>query len=268
MIVNKKQVLGVTLLEIILVLAIGAAILLLSLRQYESFRADSDLQQVQYDINKIFAAMSEFYKVNCYGTYNPNVSPPNPPLQAGALNPMRSSAPPNPYPINMTTDLITKGYLTQKPALNPLIDASTGAGTDGYILQFNEYHSPKYACLTTAPCASPVQVGTIVIWKPQVAILLKDSATAQQYLDLLTGDCLSTASGNTVQPCTPGNKGTGNYVVWERLPSLSSSEANSTLWMMNPLVKQFTSMYNTYPLGTLTGGQLPNNQTQYFLCGG
>lgn len=263
----KKQYEGVTLIEVLLVLAIGAAILVLSLRQYESFRADADVQQLEYNVNNIFSAMSQFYKANCYGTTNPSTIPPNPAIQGGKLNPVIS--PTSPVAISINNDLIKNGFLSSLPPLSPIVDSSAGSGTNGYVTQFNEYTSPRNVC-TSTNCATSSSTGTIVIWKSQVAVSLKDTATAQQYLNLLNGDCLSSATGSTVTPCTPGSTGTGNYVVWERLPSFSASQSNSETWMLNPIVNQFTSLYNNYSnVYTLTsGGKIPVNQTQYFLCGG
>lgn len=267
----------------LLVMAIAASIILFSLTQYASFQRDANIQQVQYNVNTIFKALSMFYKAECYGSYNVASDPP---LTAGKLNP--KSSPSNPFKVNIPTDLVSRGFFTEtNPAnptqvipLNPLVD-DAGENTNGYVAQFNLYTSSRTICAggTTAANAYPpncpnstaTNVGTIYMWKPQVAVKLKDEETAGQYLRLLDGDCLSTASGGTVARCN-SYPGTGDYVVWERLPSfasISSIDSQSDFWVMNPMAQQFTDMYRAYSNVYLTGstGSTPNG-TQYYLCGG
>lgn len=270
----KKQ-LGVTIFEMLLVIAIAASIILFSLNQYLFFQRDANVQQVQYNVNTLFKAMAMYYKAECYGRYSVSGAPP---LIPGKLNP--GSSPGDPFKINITTDLVNGGFLTDSIPINPLID-DAGANTNGYVAQFNLYTSSRTICAggTTASNAYPpsclnstaVNVGTIYIWKPQVAVKLKNAATASQYLSLLGGDCLSTESGGVVAKCN-SYPGTGDYVVWERLPSfasISSLDSQSDFWVMNPIGQQFNDMYRSYSNVYLTGstGTTPSG-SQYYLCGG
>lgn len=261
MIAVKKRERGISLVEMLLVLILGGAIIFLSMRQYQVFRQDADVQQLEANVDTLFQAMTQYYRANCYGTQNPTSGI----LTPGTLNPMNATSPlPGPRPINIDTDLVARGYLpanTPFPA-NPIVN-DAGAGTSrfkGYVAQFN--------VMTSTRTTSGTTVGTVVIWKPQIAVLVRNTALAQQYLRQSGGDCLSTLNGNTVRTCIATS--TGTYIVWERLPSYASTRGNSNLWQARARLNQFTQMYSVYPTPNLLtrSGQTPANQTQYYLCGG
>lgn len=266
MIKTKKQYAGVSLVELILVLAIGAAILILSLRQYQVFRQDADADQLVANVNTLMQAMGQYYKANCYGTYNPNA---NPPLTPGTLNPLNTNDPlPGPFPINITTDLVDNGYLSPEMPISSLVDTTGAEGNNfnGYVAQFN-------ASIQMVRNPGSGAVGQVLIWKPQISVLLKDTENATQYLNWLQADCLSSLNGETVSRCQL-NSNTGTYLVWERMPSYAASKGNSSLWEAKAVSTQFNQMYTTYPTVYLlnTGGKVPTTgsatQTQYYLCGG
>lgn len=249
-----KKNLGVGLLEAILVLAIGAAIIILSMRQYFSWRIDAQAVQVKENVDAIFQAMGNYYRKNCYGTVDANqvVTP----TTAGTLNPI-SSAFTSPKIIDIQKDLIDSGFLTTKLIPNPLVSAT--AGTNGYLAQFNEMRATRKECDT---CPS---LGTIITWTAQVAVKLQDPTAANVYYNILSGDCLSTANGNAVTPCPKTTATTGDYVVWERLPTTSNINAPSTYWGTNPTVAQFKQMYTTESKYKLV--EDINTNKQYYLCG-
>lgn len=279
MIRSRNKQTGVSLVEVLLVLAIGAAILFASIKQYQIFRSGADVEQVKYNVDTIFHAMSQFYSVNCNGTTavrNGTYT-----FTPGMLNPTYSPAPANPFPVNITTLLQQNGYLTQVIPINPIVNSSGPATNsyNGYVAQFNQSQvvQTRSVCVTgvnatgitaATGCTQAKQVGTAIIWKAQVAVLIKNTAAAQQYLNLLSGDCLSSLNGTTVRPCSANQP--GNYVVWERLPSFATPNAQSDSWETYPALNQFNQLYSTYPTVYLSGmqGKIPNNQTQYFLCGG
>lgn len=258
----KKRQSGLSLVEALLVLIIATSILFFSLRQYEVFRRDADIQQVKANVDVLFVAMAEFYKANCYGQVDPTTGA----VTAGRLNPAHASNPlPGPVHIDINADLIAGGYLTDDVPfpLSPIVDNSADP-TDkfsGYIVQFNSAQATRTMNGT---------IGTVVTWKPQIAVRIKDTTLTSQYLNLLNGNCLSSLSGNTVTPCPTAGSSTGTYVVWERMPSLVSSKANSTLWPLRAVLNQFTQMYTTHSTTYLLtrSGLTPANQTQYYLCGG
>jgi Tfp pilus assembly protein PilE len=271
---KKQQGLGLT--ELFMVIIVGAGILLLSIRQYQSYRADADIYTIKSNVDMLFQGLSRYYQVNCYGSTNPTAT--TNPVTPGKLNP--ASTPPNQQPIDIITDLVTPGLLTSETLANftrsPIVDDSAGPTNtySGYVLQFNQElpSASRLACTagTNAigdpfppQCTATQPVGTIQSWSAQVAVLLKDTAYAQQYLGLLGGDCLSSLAGTIVLPCSANSP--GPYVVWMRQPSYASTNAVSDYWTTNPTVKQFNQMYTTAPLTTLTDQSLTS--TQHYMCG-
>jgi hypothetical protein len=251
----KRRYEGITLLEAVLVLAVGASIILFSFRQYESFREDADVLQLKTNVDQLFQAAAGYYQANC--------------PQGKLLDPTIAT---NPKAIDITNDLITPGYLEASfPTPNPLVD-STGPGS-GYVVQFNEYTMPRTipVCADPPACdiSTPQQIGTIVMWQIQVSVLMKNTSPGQlaEFQNYLEADCLSknTGPGGTVLPCSTNP--TGNYVVWQRLPSFATSNwnAESTYWPSIPFLNQFKQMYTTNPITDLTG-QSHTPEYQYFYC--
>lgn len=246
---SKQTNAGVTLLEILLVLAISVAILLASIRQYQLFAFDKDVQQVQYNVNTLFQSLSGYYQANCT-TQNTDTK----------------------LPIDIQQDLIDNRFLTTVLPLNPLVYFSKASWMTGYVTQFNIKTATKYYCFGGS-CDTSRPIGTIVTWIAQVAIKLptdvaKDKGAATAYLGVLGGDCLSDLEGAVVAPCEENSTGTA-YVVWERLPSDASPETQTDYWVTNPTVNQFNNMYNTYPIEYLlqNKGEMPQNTQQYYYCG-
>lgn len=277
MIKLKRSQRGVTLTEMMLVIAVGSAIVYMSIQQYLSFRKDGDAVQVLSYANGIFQAMSGYYRDNCYGSTDTTTDPDNYTVSYGTLNPLNSTPPGNNVPINIQTSLIDRGLLDAKfIKLNPLISAdSTGAtGILGFYAQFNRSDKDRKICTTgtnaTGPsdpaCTASEVTGDIVTWKIQVSAKLNaTSAEAKTaYLKILAGDCLSSpgASG-LIQPCSANAP--GDYVVWERLPLGSNVKADSPYWVTMPTVNQFTKMYTTTEILSLTDQSMTPNQ--YYLCG-
>jgi type II secretory pathway pseudopilin PulG len=276
---SKKTEVGITLIEIMLVLVIAASLLYMGMQQYYSYKRDADVYQVRANVNAIFHGAAKFYRAQCYGSIDPNTRK----LISGTglLNLSATPPPTNPYILNIATDLIATGYLPPNTiVLSPLVDSSVG--TDGYVVQFNEYTQPVNACQTgtgawgptpAMGCTTNARVGTLVIWKTQIAVQLQDATTAAQYLALLDGDCLSSLESSTtgttaVTPCA-NNPVPGNFVVWERLPSASNItlESISPTWISVPTAQRFTSMYQTADTTYLMSVS-HSPEVQYFYCGG
>lgn len=203
---RKSQQEGVTILEVMLVIVIGASLLLLSLNQYQTFTFDNNVRKVQQNVNLIFLAASNYYRKECYGTSKPG-APDMMQMVPGTLNPKHDPAPSNPFPISLKSDLFDTGML-QPLAINPIVDDDDG---NGYIVQFNQYQAPREVCLraqdTSKPatiddnCAEKVSVGTIIGWRIQVAVKLRKTEIAEQLKSYLSADCLSTFNGTTVIAC-------------------------------------------------------------------
>lgn len=253
MIGGIKKIAGVTLLEVLLVLIIMAAILYFSIAQYQVFRHDEDVAVVQANVDKLFDAMTKYYLANCndskkatkiFSTYNSSQI----------------------YVVDIST-LMTNKYLSAPGSTMPIssIVNSTGTG-QGYILQFNQFQNsgtPKLPQRTTY-AASGTSLGSIVIWQIQVSVEMSDPTNAAVYQGLLGADCVSDMQNGSVLPCEKaGSK--GKYLVWERNPSFSTSRSPSTYWPSKPNVKQFYQMYHTDPISYLMTG---TSDTQYYACGG
>ncbi|OGT41417.1 MAG: hypothetical protein A3F42_02005 [Gammaproteobacteria bacterium RIFCSPHIGHO2_12_FULL_37_34] len=247
-----KQESGATLLEIMLVLAIAAALIVMALRQYQVMQMDAYIRQARYNIDTLFQAAAKYYQVNCDKTTGSDGTE-----KMGTLNPLTTSA--TIYPVWNSTSggsLATEHYLIETLPSNPIVDT--------YAVQFVRHDADR----TFQTITGSKKIGTIVIWNIQVTVGLRDTSKANLYLGLLRGDCLST-SINPTGSCFVGAQASGTFIVFERLPSFALAQNETTYWLAKPLVKQFKQMYTTYPIQYLlnTSGQTPAGE-QYFLCGG
>lgn len=257
----KKQTNGITLIEMLLVMVIAMSFIVLAIRQYQIWRHDADIRQLQYNVSTLFQAMNGFYKANCAPA-------------EGKLNPNQEASPP--VVVNVADDL--QDYMTAPLPVSPLVN---NADNNGYILQFNQYTQDRNACVEPngKDCDKEQKIGEVVVWMSQVAVKLAPSISnnataAQAYLHLLNGDCLSKMDGNKVEPC-PSEGGLAPiigpgeaYVVWQRAPSFTTSENKSSYWVTNPTLNQFTQQYRTYSDAYIlnTKGSTPTKK-QYFYCG-
>lgn len=250
---NRQQS-GLTLLEVLLVLVIGLSIIVLSLQQYLAYRRDTDTFQVQANVDLIFQASERYFRANCaQGNFKASYAP---------------------LTMGVTLDtLMTGGYLTvanNRMQVNPLVDSNSPG--QGYIIQFNQFHDPTTGLLpkrlVTLSAGGQAAVGSITIWKAQVAvkILAPEIVT---YKNILAAECISSynAASQNVTPCSQVgvNNTNGDYLVFSRLPSFPTSKTNYNYWLATPTVKQFTQMYQVSPILLLTGGAYTNSQ--YYICG-
>lgn len=254
---------GLTLLEIILVVSIGLTILVLGAKQYQSYKIDSNVQEVLYNVDQIFQAASYYYKANCKRQMNQTTMTPI--AGTGKLDPANSPA--NPKVILADVDLAVAGYLKQPIRLNPIVKYSNGSSPEKlYAVQFNLV-TPLPSRTVTLSSGGTANTGTIYVWKIQVAVPLAKATMAKTYLNLLRGDCLShSIAGGAVAPCpatatAPGANDT--YVVFSRLPSFPTPTSQSGLEATNATVKQFTQQYETYPILYLID---KNGAGQNYLC--
>lgn len=255
-----KQHAGITLIEIFLALTIAMVAFTLGLRMYYALKMDSDMRQVQSNVDAIFNAMGQYYRVNCWGYYQPLTGA----IVPGTLNPTYVPAPLAAKSIDIPTDLIAPGFLERLPVLTPIV-VNVGAGTSGYVAQFNKTTAPRRICTSGPNCATSVSGGQIVSWSAQVSAQVKDNATASRMMNTIGAYCHSALNGTTIFPCTSAQA--GPFVVWERnVSSLSENNVRgSTYGETMQTVKQFTQMYTTNPVTSLTSGATSANQ--YYLCG-
>lgn len=259
--VLRQRQYGVTLLEILLVLALAALILILSVNQYFIYRKDLDRQRLQYNVDAYFQAMANYFRANCDDPYSD--------LAKTIQNPLYGLYANQYLPIDIAT-LKSNGYLTQQLPLNPLADNKDASG--GYIAQFNQMQVSGALPQRIGQLSdgNTRQIGQVVSWTVQVAVKLKDPSLAGQYKQQLGADCVSSSSTigtNTyVLPCNLAPTDAKDYLVWQRFPSGASPDAKSVLWYSMPNVKQFTQMYDTFPILFLTS-TTANGQVQIYRCG-
>jgi Tfp pilus assembly protein PilE len=296
-----KKYAGVTLLEMMLVLAIAAALLAFGLNQFQQYSRDATVKQLQYNVDKIFVAMSQFYQANCRQAYSAagTIAP-----YTASLDP-RNTSQPSVAVLNQTQNLLTPFLLAPSwpPTPNGLIDATAAAGgNNGYIAQFNlvtvspgsstppNYATPMgiYYTWEKNPSGDAIQstpafsttVGTIYTWRAQVAVKLDVTLipVIKTFMYRTGADCTSALNGTTVYSCADNQP--GEYLVWERLPSLAASQTVTSWWLTMPVVKQFTQQYTnddmygayypTWGAPTSGGGPMPTgmNTSNTYLCGG
>ena len=293
----RKKYLGITLLELMLVLAIASLFIVMGYNQYASYKRDTDLRAILLNVDAISQAAARFYYANCgnqqmYTTFLP-----------GRLSPLNSSPPSNPYPINVALDLVAPGYLTLPIAPNPLVK-NIGPG-HGYTVQFNQKISDRM----TTTCADPpdctttqqVKIGTNVDWQIQIGVILNNASMGKQYAAYLQATCLSTLNTgtNTTVACSnvanfnslclflrsmPANQlavllanmygcppnanlnNYNNYMVFIRSPSFPAIHPQEGLWGSKSSVYLFKQNFEVAPITTLTTTS-HSPEYQYFLCG-
>jgi hypothetical protein len=247
---------GVTLIEAMLVLAIGMMIVMLGFRQVSNFRYESNITTLEANVDQLFLTTAISWKSTC-----------------AFLNGTTYTAPTSmPMPNQMGTGIF-----------NPLIDNSSGMG---YVVQMNllSITTPNANC-SSQDCGSitPVSLtGSIVqLWVIQVSALIKNASQVATLAAATGADCISSLApdGRTVSPCTP-KPVAGNYLVWSRPPSYTSPETtNSILYASLPQIKEFNLQYTHDQMFELTqktyidngssgiGGAAGGASQAYYTCG-
>lgn len=244
---NSQKQKGVTLLEILLVLAIASSLLLLGVRQYTQYKRDQYPDDLKLKISQLFQAAANYYKANC---------------ESGSLSSASLGV----------SDL--KDFLpAQWSSVNPLVSP------DQYVIQFNESTVDVrfiYACYNGA-CSDPEPISSTTknntSYQLQVAVKLADSSMASMlsYKALLGADCISDLNGKQVTPCGATTAGTGPYLVWTRSPSLAMFNSNSNLWPSVHTVNQFKLQYThdpMYEMANPTATSPLDSRDVYYQCGG
>jgi prepilin-type N-terminal cleavage/methylation domain-containing protein len=275
---------GMTLLEILLVITIGAGLLVASLRMAQQMSTDQGIQQIQTNVDVIFQGMTNYYRTQCYGSGDTLAT--GLPTVIGTLNPKKNPVPANPMILDVTLDLANKGYIEASKWPLPIVSLLDNTSVNQtYVVQFNQ--SPPMtpvqvnACIITdyslkecvpaldaAGNASKLpstgsNISQIIIWRAQVAVLAKDPTNAEVYKMVLGANCTSKLTGSSVNPCSMGTP--GPYIVWEKLPSFASPNTRSSLWLSMPLLKQF-NLQNTHD--QMYELQNSNAGIQNYLCNG
>lgn len=279
---------GITLLEMMLVLAIGSVFFIVSMRLYTQYAQQTNQYKLLANVNQLFQAMEKYYQSNCRQRYDINGTA----VSDGKLDPAVTSA--NPVVLSIPTDLVNTGFLTSWHPNNLLVDNTPTE--QGYYVQFNRMTPDQtmsvFACTgtgdpptcttnpqTTALDGTASSTGTpgtsnVVVWRLQVAVKLaepafSDAALQTAYQKQMNAVCVSKSSGTTgpVTMCeaTPT---AGGYLVWERAATFIS-DTTSNLWISKPITKQFNMQYTNDSMQLLTGSvqTFPNGSSiRSYLC--
>lgn len=282
---------GLTLVEMMLVLAIASVLITMAINQYRLSEKDSAFRKMQYTVDILFQGMSNYYIANCRNPIDRS-DPTGSTLvmHAGSLDPRDTTTTPQPNPFPIITGagalnlLVSNGILGPKdwpPLANELID--TTAGDKGYVTQFN---LTDLGAATRSPTAyynnwmkssdpqvssqlavSLSNVGRIYKWRSQVAVKINGTEeVAKVYANRLGANCTSKLENGVVTPCTPTS--TGQYVVWERSPTYGSANTRSLLWLTTRRIKQSNQLYTNDDMYGASNANWVNSQGNVYLCGG
>lgn len=243
MILKKQH--GVTILEILLVLAISAAIITLVLNRYQSWVKDTNVEKVKNNVDMMFLGAMNFYRANCIQ------------YKIGSQTKIAKLDEDTTRNVYVPDEDEITNFIKNWPfPFNPLVDS--------YYLQFNRTSFDRTVDFNNAHPPDTYNVGTIYLWSILVAVKLNPDYDPEAYRALLGADCLSNMAGGTIKSCSANQS--GNYLVWERLPSGANLALTTQLPNSDVITTQFTQMYTTYPILTLTNGLMTDSQ--HYLCGG
>jgi prepilin-type N-terminal cleavage/methylation domain-containing protein len=260
---NIKDILrhqsGVTLLEVMLALAVGSALLIFSLKLVYEWQNQAAIINLNSEVDEIFLAMNAFYQANC-SSYKADCS------TTGLLSEACVSTVPVVAVLGKATSNSLTNYLSAYPfPANPLVNNTDTANSDhGFaatFVQVGSGRSPSYS--------QGVQTGTIIIWIEQVSVLFANPALVPKYYGReLEASCIAVGGGvGGPQTCTFPSPSAGNYLAWWRIPSSAISTGTYFL----PILKMFNLQYsNSEFMGLITGGKNPGASgltTNYIGCG-
>ncbi len=263
-----KNSYGITLLEVMLVLAIASTIVLSGIRQYTFYQRDRNAFVLKYNIDILFQGMRNYYYANCAESTDTNMA-------LHKLAPSRN--PSNPFAVTIQTMLGNYLDTTWHP-FNPLIDSSFG--DSGYDVQFNQiswsgarnenfcYYYPGTS-QTNPTCGALVNSNAIVYsWIAQIVVKIQDPNMTLALKGMTGANCaLTDYTSPTIVDCSTGaTSGAPSYLVWQRLPSFASPDTSSGLWRAAPTVKAFKLQYTNDTYWELVNA--PNGVQGYYLCGG
>lgn len=261
---------GMSLLEVMLVLAIASSIMLAGLRIYQSFDRDSGYLILRSNVDLLFQAMKTYYQDQCNLYFSPDSS-----IRASGALTFNSNNPAAPVPFDVNT---TKNYLSSPwPRGSSVLANKVISST--YFAQFNPSTvntKQAYVCSSFASpqCSAPAPIpgSNVVLWQSQVAVKMKDPTMTTYYLAVAGADCaVNSLSGKLPVDCSTGVSmgNSATYMVWQRMPSFSSPTIKSSLWISNPVTKLFKLQYTHDPMYELYNSSAePSEVYKYYYCGG
>ena len=112
-----------------------------------------------------------------------------------------------------------------------------------------------------------------VVWVIQISAAIVSTANISALQHETGADCVSSVgNGGSVLPCNP-TPTPGNYLVWERLPSLASPAMSSRNWLTMPGLKGFKLQYTHDQMFEISNQTYIDDGVSgvsqgYYTCGG
>jgi hypothetical protein len=255
-------------LEVVLALAVAGAITIMGFRTYNYYSFDTHVRYLQQNVETLMNAAAMFYQANCASTLATTTSP---------------------YVLNITSQLVTPGYLSYpwgEDKIGPIVKTSDPTG--GFVVQYNLL--PTTSAVMNVDCSSgdcssttspkiypQALVSTLqpLLWEIQVSVKVNTNISSAQmtYILGMTGaSCLTNSgSGSTINNCRSPGSAPYTWIAWTQLPSLASPHSLSPHWLRMPSVKQFNLQYThdqMFELSNQTYIDNGNGHSQgYYTCG-
>jgi type II secretory pathway pseudopilin PulG len=273
----KHGAIGITLIEVIFVLAIFSIMVVYAVRVYKTLQIQVvQVEQVKSNVNQLFEAGSVYYKAQCRA---------NPATNTALLDPANGT------PVNPTVPAVVSPFVIH---INSTGSASTSYGGPPYndeVVMASTFISPQLIPFvnSTDPVNPPfvLQLNRVVkttktradgivapveIWEVQVSVLLTPAAAAI-YQQLLGADCLSSPSAIPFVSLTPvpsqiavypcGKGPVGNYAVWQRAPFVPPTTPPSSYATTTAVFKQIQQDILAQPVTFPSSGL---TEYQDYLC--
>lgn len=275
---NHHKISGMTMIELILVLAIATSLILMGLTMYRSAQIDKDYFILQSDVDFLFQAMKGYYQQQCDLAFSSQGTL----STRGALtfNPGGGSPASSLAPVSFDVTTVPSYIDFAWPRFTTVV--ASGTSNNVYFAQFNPNTVTKnknvYACSTyatgTAQCLNPIPItsSNIILWQSQIVVKMKDPTKTTYYVAKVGADCaVNTYTVGDVVDCSTGKSlgSSAQYMVWQRMPSFSSPDIQSSHWVSNPVTKEFKLQYTHDPMYEMYNpSATPPDVYNYYYCGG
>jgi hypothetical protein len=285
MIVNRgshqslRNICGVTLLEIMLVLSIAALLIIMSVNMTKYWLYQNNVQLLKVTVDQLFDAAASYYKANC-GITNIVVGP-------ASNGPLVGTS--SPYAISPAA-LVTAGYLKSNwnQPVNSLVNTTDPSG--GYLVQYNLVSNSAINASCTAPNCIPsnttfpsggASTGTYkaainnnmsaLVWIIQISVLMANTSTSSMIRigNYLGYSCMTAEVGTTQTTPCPAIGATPAWLAWMRLPAFASPGSSTPLYLAMPMVKELNLQYThdqMYELSAQTYNGT-SSSSAYYTCG-
>jgi type II secretory pathway pseudopilin PulG len=285
-----KKMSGITLLEILLVIAIAASLILLAITQFEQFKRQAAFLDVKRNVDILFRALGQYYQANCRSLTDQSIADTvgkNPTVLQGDLAPGGLIADytisNQEYSVDIQEKLVKKHYLASDwPLYSPVVDNDSYAAKFIFLLTTKQ----AYACWNfknqagnvncnisqyypgdTDVGPQTIQDKQVAYWLIQVSVKVPNDTDGSKTIALLgpTGaNCASSVPDRCDGSDTP------NYLIWQQLPTKSSSRISSDSWEAQNQEALFNQQYThdvMYEIATSNYAPPGSSIDTYYLCG-